>query len=296
MYYNKLKNPKLREIYMLNNINKFIQYLLPKQLLTQLFGYLADKPMGILTTWMIKGFIKIYDVNMKEAEISEPEKYPTFNAFFARHLADNVRPIAQEADSVVMPADGIISQFGKVNDGELIQAKGHNYSLDALLACQSSMIEPFKNGNFATIYLSPKNYHRVHMPCDATLREMIYVPGSLFSVNLTTANSIPNLFARNERVICYFDTEFGPMIQILIGATIVGSIETKWQGVVTPPRQGIIKRWTYEDVTLTKGEEMGCFKLGSTVITLFADDKMAFSLNMEQGMTARVGQVMGQKV
>jgi phosphatidylserine decarboxylase len=281
---------------MLDNINKFIQYLLPKQLLTQLFGYLANKPMGILTTWMIKGFIKIYDVNMNEAQISEPQKYPTFNAFFARHLADNVRPIDQDENSVVMPVDGVISQFGKINDGVLIQAKGHNYSLDTLLACQQTMVEPFKNGKFATMYLSPKNYHRVHMPCDATLREMIYVPGSLFSVNSTTANGIPNLFARNERVICHFDTEFGPMIQILVGATIVGSIETKWQGVVTPPRDGMIKRWTYDNVTLAKGEEMGCFKLGSTVITLFTDNQIDFASTMTQGMTARVGQVMGQRI
>lgn len=281
---------------MLNNLKALIQYLLPKQLLTQFFGCLASKKLGIITTWMIKGFVKLYKVNMHEASVKNPEKYKTFNDFFARQLDQNMRPISPEANAIVMPADGMISQFGVIEDGQLIQAKGHQYSLSSLLACNTPMVEALQNGHYITTYLSPRDYHRVHMPCDAILREMIYVPGSLFSVNQATTSTIPNIFARNERVICYFETEFGPMIQILVGATIVGSIEVSWQGVVTPPREGILKSWRYDDVRLAKGDDMGCFKLGSTVITLFAANSMAFSDKLEVGMPTRVGQAMGVRI
>lgn len=281
---------------MLNHLKAMIQYLLPKQLLTSMFGWLARKRLGKVTTWLIKGFIKVYGVDMDEAKQSDPEAYATFNDFFARQLEDDARPIEGDENTVVMPADGVISQFGLIRDGQLIQAKGHYYSLDALLACNSEMVRQFENGSFATTYLAPKNYHRIHMPCDATLREMIYVPGELFSVNIATTENIPNIFARNERVICLFDTEFGPMVQILVGATIVGSIETAWQGIVTPPREGIMKRWTYENISLKKGEDMGCFKLGSTVITLFAPNSIKFDDELKEGTIAEVGQSLAERI
>lgn len=219
---------------MLNQLKAMIQYLLPKQMLTVIFGWLAKKQLGIVTTWMIQGFSKLYKIDLSEAQISNVKEYKTFNDFFARELKQDARPIDASTNSVVMPADGVISQFGTIQDNLLLQAKGHFYTLDSLLACHPDMIKFFKNGAFATTYLSPKNYHRFHMPCDGTLREMIYVPGSLFSVSKATTECIANIFARNERVICLFETDFGPMAQILVGATIVGSIEVAWEGLITP--------------------------------------------------------------
>lgn len=195
-----------------------------------------------------------------------------------------------------MPADGVISQLGAIENDKILQAKGHNYSLEALLAGNYLMADLFRNGSFVTTYLSPRDYHRVHMPCNGILREMIYVPGDLFSVNHLTAQNVPNLFARNERVICLFDTEFGPMAQILVGATIVGSIETVWAGTITPPREGIIKRWTWPAgdsegaVALLKGQEMGRFKLGSTVINLFAPGKVALAEQLQSLSVTKIGQ------
>jgi phosphatidylserine decarboxylase len=195
-----------------------------------------------------------------------------------------------------MPADGVISQLGAIDNDKILQAKGHNYSLEALLAGNYLMADLFRNGSFVTTYLSPRDYHRVHMPCNGILREMIYVPGDLFSVNHLTAQNVPNLFARNERVICLFDTEFGPMAQILVGATIVGSIETVWAGTVTPPREGIIKRWTFPQgesegaVALLKGQEMGRFKLGSTVINLFAPGKVQLVDALRSLSVTKIGQ------
>ena len=281
---------------MLNHFKAIIQYLLPKQLLTIMFGWLAKKRLGVITTWLIKGFFKLYDVDMNEARESDPEAYSTFNEFFARQLNEDARPLAGGDNTIVMPADGVVSQFGVIENGQLIQAKGHYYNLDSLLACNSAMINQFENGLFATTYLSPKDYHRVHMPCDGKLREMIYVPGALFSVNKATTEGIPNIFARNERVICLFDTEFGPMVQILVGATIVGSIETQWHGMVTPPRDGIMKRWTYDDVELKKGEDMGCFKLGSTVITLFAAGKVEFNEDLSTDDKVKVGEALAHGI
>lgn len=282
---------------MLNQIKVMIQYLLPKQLLTAIFGWLANKKLGIVTTWMIKGFIKLYSIDMDDAKYSKAESYRTFNDFFARELEDDARPIDDSDNSIVMPADGIISQFGTIQDNLLLQAKGHVYTLESLVACNSEMTKFFKNGSYITTYLAPSNYHRVHTPCKGTLREMIYVPGSLYSVNKATTETISNIFARNERVICLFETEFGPVAQILVGATIVGSIETKWEGIITPPRDGIMKRWTYaNDVQVEKGEDMGCFKLGSTVITLFASNVVQFLPNLKIGSVVRVGEKMAEKI
>ncbi|OCG03188.1 archaetidylserine decarboxylase [Gilliamella sp. wkB112] len=282
---------------MLNQFKAIIQYLLPKQLLTSIFGWLAKKRLGKVTTWLIIGFSKLYKINLDEAKLSNAKDYQTFNDFFARELKDGTRPIDDTANVVVMPADGVLSQFGSIQANQLLQAKGHFYSLESLLACHPDMIKFFTNGSYATTYLSPKNYHRFHMPCDGILREMIYVPGSLFSVSQATTQGIPNIFARNERVICLFETEFGPMAQILVGATIVGSIEVQWEGVITPPRDGIMKRWTYAgEVKLTKGQDMGCFKLGSTVITLFASNTIEFSSDLKIGNTTRVGRKLAERI
>ncbi|WP_324254535.1 archaetidylserine decarboxylase [Ewingella americana] len=287
---------------MLDSIKIKLQYLLPKQGLTRLAGWGAEKRAATLTHWVIKGFARFYKVDMKEAQNPDLKSYATFNEFFVRPLRDGARPVVSGLDMLALPADGAVSQLGAITDGKLFQAKGHFYSLEALLAGNYQLAEQFKDGHFATIYLAPRDYHRVHMPCDGTLREMIYVPGDLFSVNPLTAANVPNLFARNERVICLFDTEFGPMVQILVGATIVGSIETVWAGCVTPPREGIIKRWTYpaageeSAITLEKGQEMGRFKLGSTVINLFAPGKITFMPQLSNGTVTRMGGAFAEGV
>ncbi|MGK2888304.1 MAG: archaetidylserine decarboxylase [Candidatus Malihini olakiniferum] len=281
---------------MMDKLKIALQYWLPKIALTRLVGWGADKQAGRLTNGVIDLFVRYYKVNMQEAQHPDTTAYRTFNDFFVRPLRPDVRSIDPHAHRLVQPADGVLSQMGTIVEGKLIQAKGHNYSLEALLAGNYMMAEHFRDGLFATTYLSPRDYHRVHMPCDGVLREMIYVPGELFSVNLFTADNVPNLFTRNERVICLFDTDFGPMVQILVGATIVGSIETVWSGTVTPPSEGIIKRWTYpaacetDAITLKKGEEMGLFKLGSTVINLFAPNKLQFAAHLNIMGVTRVGE------
>lgn len=278
----------------MDKIKVELQHWLPKHALTRLVGKLASARLGSVTTAIIRGFIKQYKVNMDEAVHSDPKHFSTFNDFFVRELKEDLRPIA-EGDAVIShPADACVSQFGPIVDGKLIQAKGHDYTSVELLGGDSALAEEFTDGDFATLYLSPSDYHRVHMPCDGVLRQMIYVPGDLYSVNPLTAENIPNLFARNERVVCIFDTEFGPMAQILVGATIVGSIELTWAGTVTPPRGNTVYRWDYpaegsKSVTFKKGEEMGRFKLGSTVINLFAKDKIRFDDSMALTATTRMG-------
>ncbi|AWH89179.1 archaetidylserine decarboxylase [Limnobaculum parvum] len=284
---------------MLDRIKVQLQYLLPKQGLTQLAGWGASKQAGWLTRLVVKGFAKYYRVDMQEAQQPDPESYATFNDFFVRPLRDGARPVVEGEHQLALPADGAVSQLGPISEGKLLQAKGHDYTLEALLACNMPMVEKFRNGQFATIYLSPRDYHRVHMPCNGVLREMLYVPGDLFSVNPLTAENVPNLFARNERVICLFDTDFGPMVQILVGATIVGSIETVWAGTITPPRQGVLQRWTYPtegegSVILKKGDEMGRFKLGSTVINLFAENSITFSPALQCKTPTRMGELFAE--
>jgi phosphatidylserine decarboxylase len=281
---------------LLNNIKLSLQYILPKLWLTRLAGWGASKRAGWLTKLAIDLFVKCYKVDMKEAQKPDTASYRTFNDFFVRPLREDVRPVDTDPATLVMPADGVISQLGVIEQDKILQAKGHHYTLEALLAGNYQMAALFRDGCFATTYLSPRDYHRVHMPCNGILREMIYVPGDLFSVNHFTAQNMPNLFARNERVICLFDTEFGPMAQILVGATIVGSIETVWAGTVTPPREGIIKRWTWpggesEDcIALLKGQEMGRFKLGSTVINLFAPGRVKLTEQLQSLSVTRLGQ------
>ncbi|TCV98990.1 archaetidylserine decarboxylase [Biostraticola tofi] len=285
---------------MLDRFKIALQHTLPKRWLTQLAGWGAERRGGWLTKLVIDGFVRFYKVDMQEAQRPELTAYRTFNEFFVRPLRDDARPIDTDPLRLVMPADGAVSQSGPIDGDQVFQAKGHHYSLEALLAGNDQMTQIFRDGSFVTTYLAPRDYHRVHMPCNGILREMIYVPGDLFSVNPLTAASIPNLFARNERVICLFDTDFGPMAQILVGATIVGSIETTWAGTVTPPREGVIKRWRYpaadDDgaVVLLKGQEMGRFKLGSTVVNLFSKDNVILGDHLHTRFVTRVGQYMAQ--
>ena len=287
---------------MLNDLKLSLQYILPKLWLTRLAGWGASKRAGWLTKLVIDLFVKYYKVDMKEAQKPDTAAYRTFNDFFVRPLRDDVRPLNTDPNVLVMPADGVISQLGAIENDKILQAKGHDYSLEALLAGNYQMADLFRNGSFATTYLSPRDYHRVHMPCNGILRVMIYVPGDLFSVNHLTAQNVPNLFARNERVICLFDTEFGPMAQILVGATIVGSIETVWSGTVTPPREGIIKRWTWPagdnegSIALLKGQEMGRFKQGSTVSNLFAPGQVKLVDTLQSLSVTKIGQPLATAV
>ncbi|KQN57878.1 phosphatidylserine decarboxylase [Erwinia sp. E602] len=281
---------------MLDRIKLGLNNLLPKQALTELAGWGASKRAGWLTKAVIDAFVWFYKVDMKEAQKPDTASYRTFNDFFVRPLRDDARPLNTDPNQLILPADGAISQLGRIEGDQIFQAKGHTYSLEALLAGQAAMVDLFRDGEFVTTYLAPRDYHRVHMPCNGILREMIYVPGDLYSVNPLTAQNIPNLFARNERVICLFDTEFGPLAQILVGATIVGSIETVWAGTVTPPREGVIKRWSWPgaeeegSVVLLKGQEMGRFKLGSTVINLFAAGKVQLAESLAAESKTRLGE------
>ena len=271
------------------------QYIMPQLYLTQLAGWFAQQKWGAVTHFVIKVFAKKYDVDMSEAKKENFSDYESFNQFFIRELKDDARKINENPTALCLPADGRVSQIGHIDDERLLQAKGHFFSLSDLLAGDEELVNTFKNGEFATIYLSPRDYHRVHMPCDATLRKMIYVPGDLFSVNPFLAEHVPNLFARNERVICVFDTAFGPMVQILVGATITASMSTVWAGVINPPRTGEVKVWTYQGdsaIKLTKGQEMGAFQLGSTVINLFPENSVTLAEHLEVDVPVRMGEIL----
>lgn len=268
------------------------QYLLPKRGLTVLMGHGASREGGALTTAVIRWFIRRYGVDMSEAADPDPAHYRTFNAFFTRALKPGARPLAQ-AD-FVCPVDGAISQFGALEGERLVQAKGHHYSAQALVGGDAALAAQFAHGHFATLYLSPKDYHRIHMPCAGRLRRMVHVPGDLFSVNPTTARGVPGLFARNERVVCVFDTAFGPFVLALVGATIVGSMATVWHGVVNPPRPGRLREWRYDEapVELRQGDEMGRFLLGSTVVMLWPRGELRFNPAWAPGGAVRMGQPM----
>lgn len=270
-----------------------LQYLLPKQLLTSLAGRFASARLGGLTTAVIRWFVPRYGVNMAEAAEPDVAQYPTFNAFFTRALREGARPLA--ASELVCPVDGAISQLGAITGDRLVQAKGHDYTTRALVGGDAALAAQFANGSFATIYLSPKDYHRIHMPCDGTLRRMVHVPGDLFSVNPATARGVPGLFARNERVVCVFDGAHGPFVLVLVGATIVGSMATSWHGVVNPPRPGTVRTWDYADgaVRLTQGDEMGQFLLGSTVVLLWPAPGVVFNAEWRAERPVRLGEAMG---
>lgn len=271
-----------------------LQHWLPKQALTVAAGAFASARAGWFTTAAVKAFISHYKVNMAEAEQPDPAAYPTFNAFFTRALRSGVRPVAQ-ADWV-SPVDGVISQLGAIDGEQIFQAKGHQYSTTALLGGDTALARRFQDGQFATIYLSPSHYHRIHMPATGTLVRMVHVPGDLFSVNPSTARGVPGLFARNERLVCVFEGAHGPFVMVLVGATIVGSMATVWHGLVNPPRPGVLRHWDYADgqVMLQQGEEMGRFQLGSTVVVLMPKSDRHFSPNWAPGADVLLGESMAQ--
>jgi phosphatidylserine decarboxylase len=270
------------------------QYLLPKQLLTRFGGWVASAEWGAATTRLIDWFVNRYHVDMDEALEPDTAAYASFNAFFTRALKPGARPLA-DADWLC-PVDGAISQFGRIEGEQIFQAKGHRYSTLALLGGDAELAASFDDGHFATLYLSPKDYHRIHMPCDGVLRRMRHVPGALFSVNPQTSRGVPGLFARNERVVCVFDGASGPFAVVLVGATIVGSMATVWHGVVNPPRPRRLREWLYADAprSLKRGEEMGRFLLGSTVVMLWPQQPLQFNPAWQPGDAVRLGQAMAQ--
>lgn len=271
------------------------QYLLPKQALTLLAGRIARAPGGALTTRLIQWFVQRYQVNMQEAANPDVSSYLSFNDFFTRALKTGARPLAK-AD-LICPVDGAISQFGPIQGGQIFQAKGHHYSSTALVGGDTGLAAQFDDGHFATLYLSPRDYHRIHMPCAGRLTRMIYVPGDLFSVNPITARGVPGLFARNERVVCVFEGAHGPFVLVLVGATIVGSMATTWHGVVNAPRPGQLTHWRYdkENILFKQGDEMGRFLLGSTVVMLFPRGPLQFNPAWQPGGAIRLGEAMAQR-
>ncbi len=259
---------------------------------------LANKQCGTLTTKVIAWFVKRYKVNMAEAANPDIASYASFNDFFTRPLKTGVRPIAKA--EFICPVDGAISQFGNIRKDQIFQAKGHYYSTLTLLAGQPALANKFESGHFSCLYLSPKDYHRIHMPCDGTLKSMTYVPGDLFSVNPTTAANVPNLFARNERVVCEFISEkHGTFVMVLVGATIVGSMATVWHdaenGIINPPRTKNIRSWNYENILLKQGDEMGRFLLGSTVVMCFEKNALQFNADWQPARAIKLGEMMSSK-
>lgn len=279
-----------------------VQHLAPKHALTRLAGLLANLEAGALTTAVIAWFVKRYQVNMAEAANTDIASYTSFNQFFTRPLKAGARPLAKA--EFICPVDGAISQFGSIEKDQIFQAKGHSYSTLALVAGQQNLAQKFENGHFACLYLSPKDYHRIHMPCDGTLKSMTYVPGDLYSVNPLTAQNIPNLFARNERVICEFTSEqHGSFVMVLVGATIVGSMATVWHDaadgtnskIINPPRTSNIRSWNYENIILKQGDEMGRFLLGSTVVMLLEKNALQFNTCWLPAKPIRLGEMMSTK-
>lgn len=272
-----------------------LQHLLPHKILSKIAYLCANCKIVWIKNYLIRYFLKRYPVNMNEAIQSNPYAFNTYNDFFTRKLKPECRPIDSALNAVVSPADGAIAQIGTINAEDILQAKGHNYKVVDLLGGNSSLAAQFNNGSFATIYLAPKDYHRVHMPLTGTLQQMQYIPGKLFSVNTHAAENIPNVFARNERVVSIFNTAAGPMAVILVGAMIVGSMETKWHGIITPPHSKRMQTWQYHDkpIEIAKGEEMGLFKLGSTVIILFAPNAVIWDHDLTANMDIRFGAKIG---
>ncbi len=294
--YGKLRIPALTDPASVPSPFVTFQYVLPKQLLTALAGRFASAELGGVTTAAIKWFAGRYGVNMAEAAEPNLKRYSSFNEFFTRPLKVGARPLADA--ELVCPVDGAISVVGALDGDRLVQAKGHNYTTTALVGGDAEIARRFVGGSFATIYLSPRDYHRIHMPCAGRLVRMIHVPGDLFSVNPTTVAEVPGLFARNERVVCLFEGERGPFVMVLVGATIVGSMATVWHGLVNPPRPGVLRSWDYAAdgagaIHLAKGAEMGRFLLGSTVVMLFPAPGVAFPSDWVPARPVRMGEAMG---
>lgn len=276
-----------------------VQYIVPQHLLSRLVGKIADCEWPWLKNTFITKFIDKYQVDMSEAADPEPYNYKNFNAFFTRELKAGARPICESASAIACPADGAISQLGDIKNGRIFQAKGQDYNLMELVGGDVELAEQFADGKFATVYLSPKDYHRVHMPMTGTLNRMIYVPGDLFSVNNSTAENVPRLFARNERAVCIFDTDVGPMAVILVGAMIVAGIETVWAGQVAPIKRQIqthLYQQQQEPFQLNKGDELGRFKLGSTAIVLFPKGVMNWDESFAAGSATKMGEQLGKLI
>lgn len=279
---------------MKDNLFVFMQYLIPQHSLSRLVGWFASTKIEWIKSTFITKFAAKYQVNMDEALNSDLSSYASFNDFFTRALKDGARPIADS--TLVSPADGAVSQLGEIELGRCFQAKGRDFGVTELLGGDSNRAEPFLNGDFTTIYLSPKDYHRVHMPCAGTLKETVYVPGDLFSVNPTTAQGVDGLFARNERLVCMFETEHGPMAMVLVGAMIVAGIETVWSGQVCPlPKEAQVQDFSQGEIKLEKGDEMGRFKLGSTVILCFPKDTIKFLEEIKAETPLTMGQALADK-
>ncbi len=274
------------------------QYLLPQHTLSKLMSYLTHSENKTLKNWMITKVIKLYGVNMAESKVQNLNAFKSFNEFFTRELKPRARPLTSELKAVACPADGAVSQAGQIDGRNVFQAKGKSFSLFDLLGGNTERAELFAGGTFTTIYLSPKDYHRLHMPLTGTLREMVHVPGRLFSVNTATTRSVPGLFARNERVVAIFDTEVGPMALVLVGAIFVSSIETVWHGVVTPPTFNSVQNWQYKhkSIVLQKGEEMGRFNMGSTIIVLFGKNKVQWLEDFKADKLVKLGEMIGKVV
>lgn len=271
------------------------QYIIPKQGLTAVAGFLADVRHPKVKNYLIQRFMRAHQVNMSEALVEDPTAYATFNEFFIRHLKPECRPLAH-AD-IVSPVDGCVSEIGAIEEGQLIQAKGHYYSVSELLACHDEVAAQFVNGRFTTLYLSPKNYHRVHLPLDAELISMTYIPGTLFSVQPTTSRVVHKLFARNERLAMFFSTKAGPMVMVMVGATLVGAIGTSWHGDIKRSKKRI--DFDYRQAlfykNMVQGDEVGYFKLGSTVVLLFANgNQVSWNQDLKAGSPVCFGGALGE--
>jgi phosphatidylserine decarboxylase len=281
-----------------DNLFVLLQYLLPQHPISRLIHWFVRLRIQWLKNLVGRWFIRHFQVNMAEAVEEDISAYPDFNSFFTRALKPEVRPLPTEANAVLCPVDGAVSQAGHIEGDAIFQAKGHRFSLQTLLGGNGTWRDHFQNGLFATLYLSPRDYHRIHMPLTGTLKEVIHVPGRLFSVNPVTTRKVPGLFARNERVACLFDTAHGPMGMVLVGAINVASIETVWQGVITPPAGKCIQSWDYsdKDVVLAAGEEMGRFNMGSTVILLFGPKQVEWDNSLLAEAPVRFGELIGTTI
>lgn len=281
----------------LNGLHSARHHLVPQRFLTWLMLRLTRVGFPPWKNWQIRWFIERYGVDVSETPSSDARDYEHFNAFFTRALRPGSRPIDAREDTVVCPADGSVSAIGEIRSGTLLQAKGRHYSLHDLLGGDDARTCAFDGGHFATIYLSPRDYHRVHMPLDGILSEMTYLPGQLFSVNFATARVVPDLFARNERLVCLFDTNLGPMAVILVGAMLVAGMETVWSGPVTPPHDNPMRTWRYDGenvAVLSRGEEMGRFNAGSTVMVLFPAGEIEWYESLRAGDAVRMGEAIGK--
>jgi phosphatidylserine decarboxylase len=288
-----LKNEIKEQATWMDYLKTWPLFLLPQHFLSSLIHWFMRIKQPAFKNFQINQFIKLFNVNMNEAIQNDSHTFVNFNAFFTRELKPEARPDQTQNNELCCPVDGAISELGDIEDEQLIQAKGHYFSLNDLLAGDQSLTETFRHGKFATIYLSPRDYHRIHMPIDAKLKEMIHVPGQLFGVNKASVKAIPRLFTRNERVINYFETAVGPMVLIQVGAIFVSSIETTWHGVVTPPRRLKIQRWSeIKNTSLFKAQEMGRFNMGSTVILLFPKNSIEWNDNLKANTPVKMGQLL----